>query len=102
MRKGSKFLPKFVKKPGGYQVLFNYTGGGHRLDIAWVELTENGKTISRDKHEGTTGARDKANAYAIKLETLKPGARYSLKASVRSDEGVDSNGEIHLVAGMGR
>lgn len=80
---------------GRYTALFAYTGGAHRLDIAWVELVVDGAVAWRDEHAATTGARDKDNEYHLTLD--KPGTRYLLRASVRSDAGADSNGEIHLV-----
>jgi len=88
-----------VDKAGKYTVQFQYTGGEHRLDIEWAEILENGVAIGRDAHKGTTGGRDKDNVYTIEIPAVKAGAKYVLRASVRSDAGTDSNGEIYVSRG---
>ena len=85
-----------IKKPGTYTVTFQYTGGTHRLDIQQVEILEDGKTIVGDKHDGTTGASNSGNTYRLKVPAVKKGAKYSLRAVIRSDGGNDSNGDIYL------
>ncbi len=81
---------------GTYEVRFQYTDGAHRLDIRWVELELNGKIVSRDEHDGTTGGRDLENTYLLKVEAPVTGAAVVLRASVRSDGGADSNGEVRI------
>jgi hexosaminidase len=87
---------KVVTKPGKYQVTMQYTEGGCRLDIAWVALMADDKEIARDTHEGRTGAADKDNVYTLNVADLKPGAKYTLVAQVRSDGGTDSNGTVTI------
>jgi len=89
-------MTELVETPGTYAVTFAYSGGTHRLDIAWAEILENGKSVARDEHAGTTGYRNSANTYKLKLPAVKGGAKYTLRASVKSDGGTDSNGTIKL------
>jgi len=89
-------ITKFIKTPGTYEVLFQYKSGEHRLDIDWVELLEDDKVIARDQHLGITGHRDKNNTYHLAAPCVNDGSCYTLKASIHSDGGQDSNGDITL------
>ncbi len=89
-------MTDLLKGPGIYEVEFLYTFGAHRLDIECVELEEDGVTVARDEHFGTTGASHKDNVYRLNVPKEKEGARYMLRAQVRSDGGNDSNGRITL------
>jgi hexosaminidase len=86
-----------LKTAGKYQVLFSYTSGEHRLDIEWAEIVAGSEVVARDQHKGFTGGEERNNAYVLDVKSLKPGARYMLRASVRSDGGKDSNGDIYLL-----
>ena len=85
-----------VSDAGIYVAYFSYSGGADRLDVEWAELLQDGVPISRDTHNGTTGGADKDNEYVLQVYTLKLGAHYTLRASVRTDGGTDSNGDIFL------
>ena len=85
-----------VTKTGKYRVTMQYSGGRHRLDIAWVSLLEDGKEIARDTHDGRTGVADVANSYVVAVPQMKDGAKYSIRAQVRSDGGTDSNGQVFV------
>jgi len=85
-----------IRKSGEFSVTFQYEKGTHRLDIEWAAILENGNELSRDAHEGTTGGSNRDNTYKFKLDNFKAGAKYTLKASVRSDGGNDSTGSITL------
>ena len=89
-------ITSFIKESGNYQVRFQYTGGSHRLDIQWAELLINGKPISRDAHAGRTGGENVNNVYFLKLENFKSGTKVILRASVLSDGGTDSSGNITI------
>ena len=89
-------ITNHISKEGEIEILFAYTHGAHRLDIAWAELLENGRVVSRDEHEGRTGGRNRDNLYRLVLPTYNKNAKYTLRASIRSDGGNDSNGEILL------
>jgi hexosaminidase len=84
---------ELVKTAGTYTIDFRYSGGAHRLDIEWAELVVNGKAV-RDTHDGQTGGANIANSYKVKLASVPPNSEVKLRASVRSDGGTDSNGEI--------
>jgi hexosaminidase len=86
-----------ITKAGNVEVTFQYTGGTHRLDINKAELLQNGAVIATDQHDGTTGGRTEGNIYRFALPNYVAGAKYSLRANVRSDGGNDSNGEIYVV-----
>jgi hexosaminidase len=87
----------WIKEPGRYIVLFQYTRGAHRLGIEWAALVKDGEEVHRDAHRGVTGAKDENNLYRLELGEVDPGATYELRASLRSEGGVDSTGEIRLV-----
>ncbi|CAN5712163.1 beta-N-acetylhexosaminidase [soil metagenome] len=80
---------------GDYDVLFAYTGGECRLDIAKVEIWAGDDLLASDEHEGRTGSVDVANHYRFELKRLPPGP-LTLRARVRVDGGRDSIGDIFL------
>lgn len=82
---------------GNYDVAFQYTHGGHRLDIEWVEILINGQVAGRDEHPGKTGLETVGNTYRFDGLIVPANARVSLRASIRSDGGTDSNGDISVV-----
>ena len=86
-----------VDVTGAYAVKFQYTAGGHRLDISKVELLQNDKVVTVDEHQGITGGSSKDNTYTLPLENAKDSAVYKLRATIRSDGGTDSNGEITII-----
>lgn len=86
--------PLKLHEPGSYKATFEFHFGLCRLDIAKVELLEDGKPVATDEHPGMTGSASKDNEYELKLAKVKPGATYSLRAQVRADGGTDSNGVV--------
>lgn len=89
-------VTRSIDGAGTYNVEFQYTGGAHRLDIEWAEILQNEAVVARDAHKGTTGARDQGNDYTLRIPSVAAGAKFTLRASVRTDEGNDSNGEIRV------
>ncbi len=85
-----------LDRPGILEVIFQYEGGAHRLGIEWVALIEDGREISRDTHYGMTGAKDENNVYQVRAGKIRKGARYLIRASVRSEGGTDSSGSLWL------
>ena len=75
---------------------FQYSSGKHRLDISKAELLENGSPVSSDRHDGMTGWHDSGNRYRLSLDVLHPASKYSLRATVRTDGGADSTGQVML------
>jgi len=88
-----------VKDAGPYKVVFNYTSGGCRLDIGWVELLQGDTVVSRDEHFGRTGGEEADNVYRLKAPSPKFTGKYILRANLRTDGGTDSNGEIRFLPG---
>jgi hexosaminidase len=86
-----------VTQAGEIDVSFCWKSGAHGLDIAWAALLENGVEIDRDTHPGFTGAGPMKPAYILHLRALRPGASYTLAASVASRGGTDSTGIIYRV-----
>jgi len=87
-------VTQWAKQPGSYQATFAFSGGAHRLDIEWAELVVDGVSAGRDAHAGTTGGADRDNTYRLKLP--RAGGKVVLRASVRTDGGTDSRGQIFL------
>jgi hexosaminidase len=84
-----------VTKAGEIDVSFCWKSGANGLDIAWVALLENGVEIDRDTHAGFTGVTPTKPAYILRLPALRPGATYTLAASVQGRGGTNSNGIIY-------
>jgi hexosaminidase len=84
-----------VTQAGEIDVSFCWKSGANGLDIAWAALLENGVEIDRDTHVGFTGAGPMKPAYILRLRALRPGAVYTLAASVASRGGTDSTGIIY-------
>jgi hexosaminidase len=85
-----------LEGPGPYDVTFRYDEGKHRLGIEWAAFVEDGLEVFRDEHRGVTGARNENNVYRIWLRQQREGARYVLRASVRSEGGTHSFGSVWL------
>ncbi len=81
---------------GDNQINFQYTKGAHALNLHEVNLLEDGKIVTTDKHEGITGSEHRKNTYTLKLPKLNPKASYTIKAKVSGSEGVDSHGKVRL------
>lgn len=84
-----------VTAPGEIDVSFCWKTGANGLEIAWAALLENGVELDRDTHAGFTGVSPVRPAYLLRLPALRPGATYTLRASVASRGGTDSNGTIY-------
>ena len=84
-----------VTNAGEIDVSFCWKTGADGLDIAWVALSENGVEIDRDTHAGFTGVSPVKPAYVLRLPARRPGATYTLSASVQGRGGTDSNGIIY-------
>ena len=80
---------------GEIDVSFCYKSGAHGLDISWAALLENGVEIDRDTHAGFTGLPPTKPLYIFRLSAFRPGATYTLRASVASRGGTDSTGIIY-------
>jgi hexosaminidase len=79
-----------------YEVTFQYTAGEHRLDIAWVELVDGTSVLARVDRPGRTGAENVNNVYILRPQFASKAGTAILRASVRSDGGRDSQGEIRI------
>jgi hexosaminidase len=84
-----------VTQAGEIDVSFCWKSGTNGLDIAWVALLENGVEIDRDTHAGFTGVTPTKPAYILRLPVFRPGATYTIAASVQGRGGTDSNGIIY-------
>ena len=89
-------LTSLIGKKGDLEVLLQFTKGRCRVGIDKVELLKNGKVISSDIHRGVSGGSSKGNLYSLKIDNFTAGAKYSLRASIRSEGGTDCNGNIFI------
>ncbi|MSU57408.1 MAG: beta-N-acetylhexosaminidase [Pedosphaera sp.] len=80
---------------GKLDVSFCYKSGANGMDIAWAALLENGIELDRDTHAGFTGVTPVRPVYILRLPALRPGATYTLRASIASRGGTDSTGVIY-------
>jgi hexosaminidase len=77
-------------------VSFCYQSGANGLDIQWVALEENGVEIDRDTHAGFTGVSPVKPSFVLRLISRRPGATYTLRASVAGRGGTASNGTVFM------
>lgn len=84
-----------VTAPGEVSVSFCWKTGANGLDIAWAALLENGIEIDRDTHAGFTGVTPFSPNYFMRLAARRPGATYTLRASVAARGGTASNGTVY-------
>jgi hexosaminidase len=84
-----------VTNAGEIDVSFCWKTGTNGIDIAWAALQENGIEIDRDPHAGFTGAGPVKPAYVLRLPARRPGATYTLTASVQGRGGTNSIGIIY-------
>jgi hexosaminidase len=85
-----------VRKAGPLDMQMLYERGAHALEIQSVTLLQDGREISRDEHKGRAGSEHVGNDYHLRVDAVKPGATYMLRARVRSAGGTDSNGVVLL------
>jgi hexosaminidase len=83
-----------VTDRGEIDLSFVRKSGVNDLDIEWVALLENGLEIDRDPHAGITGGVPRAT-YILRLPARRPGASYSIQASMQGRGGTNSNGVIY-------
>jgi hexosaminidase len=91
-----------ITGPGEVDVSFAGTSGANSLNIAWVSLLMNGTEVDRDTHNGftliSTPTLNVTNAavYVLHLPAFKPGATYSINASVQGNGGTNTTGSVFL------
>ena len=83
-----------INDQGEYEVAFVYYGGRKAVTIDWVALLADGKEIARDTHEGWSGSKPRDHIYRLRLSDTKEGARYRIRAQMRSMGGTNSNGVV--------
>ena len=83
---------------GEIDVSFCWKSGANGLNISWAALEENGVELDRDTHDGTTlsGTTTIKPAYVLRLRSLRPGATYTLRASVAGRGGTSSSGIVYM------
>ena len=82
---------------GDYIVSFQYGDGVEALEIERVTLLQDGTEIARDAHRGWTGHENRANVYRLKLGAVAFGAKYELKARIKTaGNGTDSAGAVGM------
>lgn len=91
-------ITPFIKAPGTYRFEWDYTSGAHALGITDCQLVANGRVVADDKHKAWTGASDNANVYTLTLPQYDPAAKYELAATIASQGGTDSSGDVWLSA----
>ncbi len=88
----------FVKAPGTYRIKMKYDAGAHGLDTSALSLLEDGAEVARDEHPSFAGGASSGNTYELKVAHIRVGAKYVLRAQLRSDGGTDSRGWVWLQA----
>ncbi|MGA8660254.1 MAG: family 20 glycosylhydrolase, partial [Chthoniobacterales bacterium] len=81
--------------PGDWKVHFTYQNGD-TLMIEKVEMLENGNPVAVDEHLAPAGPGYDNNEFRLSISTVDPTSRYSLRASVHSLGGHESNGYVTI------
>ena len=94
-------VTKNLDAAGPRHISFDPTAGADGLDIAWADLLEDGREISRDEHLGYAGenppdpSSTSAPVYILNVPTPKAGSHYTLRAHVAGSGGSDSQGDVN-------
>jgi HEAT repeat protein len=89
-------LPGGVIEAGRYAVTFQYTTGKSGYVIHQVEIVQDGKVVSQDRHEGMTNrTMSKDNVYYLDLPKLSA-TPLIFRATINTDAGNNSAGRILL------
>jgi hexosaminidase len=91
-------ISSLLTNAGEFTASFCSQSGANALDIAYVALLENGVEIDRDAHSSSTGPGaviPPRPYYILRLPAWRPGAIYTLSASVQGHGGTDSTGVIY-------
>ncbi len=79
--------------PGGWKIHFNYQSG-NAIMVEKIAMLENGKPVAVDEHLAPAGPGYDNNEFRLKISTVNPASKYSLRAWVHGVGGKDSNGYI--------
>ena len=83
-----------IAAKGTLTVIFDYTGGSHKLTVAGVDLVDaTGNVSVDDYHVGETGDSDSNNKYT--LNVFAPGT-YTIRYFANNAESINSTGNISL------
>lgn len=82
---------------GAGKIVFQYSSGGHRLDIEWIEILKNGSVVQRVDQYGITGIFNRDNRYSVTIPAYGQGDKIELRARIKGDGGGDTNGDITFV-----
>lgn len=86
-----------LKDSGHYKVFFHYPEWDNRIGVQWIEIVEDGRTVLKaEQPHRPGGANNRDNLFFITLQP-RTGAAYTLRASIRSETGKHSDGEILVV-----
>ncbi len=76
---------------------FYMTKGGNNLEVESVELLKDGEVISSDEHHAVAMERKnifRPYNYSLEVKEYDPNAKYTIRASVKGQGGVDSYGNV--------
>ena len=83
-----------IQSAGNWKLEFHFQKGKHKLVIRSAVLTEDGREIARDEHEGQAGGKHQRHIYSLPVKKHRPEATYKIVAEVRSDGGTNSYGNL--------
>ncbi len=91
-------LGSAISKPGSYEVWFDYSAGGYRLEVNRCAISQGQRELAVDEHFGATGIAQIDNIYELRIdeEQLQAGNPCRLDVMLRADGGTDSAGNIYL------
>ena len=89
-------ITPYVTSAGEIDVNFAYTSGADGLAITSVALLQNSQQVDIDVHAGFTGSSSTFPVYILHLPETKPGAIYTIQASIAGRGGTATSGTVYL------
>jgi serine/threonine protein kinase len=85
-----------LEAAGDYEVEWSYEHGASGLWVDGCSLVEDGAVKSIDAHRAWAGVGPREHVFRLKLDAVRPGARYELRSRIRSEGGTDSHGSVWI------
>ncbi len=90
----SQNISAVITKSGTYNIVFTFTGGGHKLCLKEAVIKADGKEVLAVAGERSAGYNPQSISYTFELGAVPN--KLTLTAKARTDGGTNSNGRIEL------
>ncbi len=83
-----------ITTPGTYTVRFDWKSGAQGLNILGVELRDGKLAVAKDYHKGSTGYKNNANIYTLKVDKAVKDPHLFISVDMKNR---DSRGQISIL-----